>query len=472
MTQTIPYKLDPEVSKHPRLQAARKICAHLQSAGWAAYWVGGAVRDLLLFPNATPNDIDVATDAPYSEICRIFPQTRAIGKAFGVGLVIESEFAFEVATFRKESDYIDRRHPSQVGPGTLQEDSERRDFTINALYFDPVANCVVDFHNGLHDLAQRTLRCVGDAMSRLHEDPLRILRLYRFAANYRFQIDPQTDQSAQALAAELKHVSRERVLLEVGKLKAASVEGFAKSIKTLQSSLIGEVALLKLDTDSSEQKWPAISSELINCPGLIFACICAYNEGFAARDWPQTFKNWPLSLEEKAQLEFFQRICVQGFCLPECSDEIAWQNFIRDFRWLQRQSRITAGSALWLIQFHAHGAKKPGRFLTLWANQISHLTSSQMIQSLAPINVCIESVIRKRAQPLRDFVNQNFTNIPSDGALGLARAFIDCSVLLSELNCVPKDAPQFLNHNSEKEIASLCETARQWFQQGPSIQKK
>jgi len=146
------------VSKDPRIVAALSLCRKLQANGWAAYWVGGAVRDLLMNTKHVPSDIDIATDAPYDEICRILPDTRAIGKAFGVGLASTGDHSFEVATFRKESDYADRRHPSQVGPGTIEEDSERRDFTVNALYFDPVSGMIIDFHDGVADLNDKIIR--------------------------------------------------------------------------------------------------------------------------------------------------------------------------------------------------------------------------------------------------------------------------------------------------------------------------
>ncbi|MEY3902464.1 MAG: hypothetical protein RL189_1770, partial [Pseudomonadota bacterium] len=271
MKKTIPYQLDPEVSADPHVCAARRICQVLRQSGHTAFWVGGAVRDLLLSPQTTPKDIDITTDASFEDVRRLIPQTRAIGKAFGVGLVSEGSFSFEVATFRKEADYADRRHPSFVGVGSMEEDSERRDFTINALYFDPIGGTIVDFHDGLDDLKNRVLRCVGDADIRLHEDPLRILRLYRFAGNLGFHVAEETDRSAKALAAELTHVSKERVLLEISKLRAESITQFTASLRPFQATLIGEANQGKYHDGERELFNMQHHSAALNHPGMLFA---------------------------------------------------------------------------------------------------------------------------------------------------------------------------------------------------------
>jgi poly(A) polymerase len=190
-------------------EIAASIVARLREAGFVAYFVGGCVRDALL---AAPiKDIDIATDAPPAAIEKMFRRTFAVGEAFGVMLVRESGLTVEVATFRTESGYADRRRPSDVAFSTADRDVQRRDFTINALFFDPVAEEVIDYVGGLRDLHARLLRTVGTPADRFEEDALRLMRAVRFAGAYRLGIEDATWEALRERAHLIRHISRERI---------------------------------------------------------------------------------------------------------------------------------------------------------------------------------------------------------------------------------------------------------------------
>ncbi len=183
----------------------------LRDAGHESYLVGGCVRDLLL--GRAVKDADVATAAHPDEVERCFARTIAVGRAFGVVVVVMPSGAnIEVATFRHDGAYIDGRRPTTVRYGNAADDVDRRDFTINALLFDPLAGVVVDYVGGLADLAALRLRAVGDAAARLREDRLRVLRALRFASQLGLAIDPPT--WAAIGATPLTGLSGERIVQE------------------------------------------------------------------------------------------------------------------------------------------------------------------------------------------------------------------------------------------------------------------
>jgi poly(A) polymerase len=197
-----------------------QIIRNLRDAGHQAYLFGGCVRDLLL--GREPADYDVASDATPDEVMRIFPETYAVGAQFGVVLVPVRDVGgnvVEVATFRSDIGYSDGRHPDQVCfSKSAQEDVERRDFTINGLLLDPVANEVLDFVGGRKDLDAGIIRTIGRPELRFAEDKLRMLRAVRFAARFGYGIEPETFAAIQNLAAGIHQVSRERVRDELSKM--------------------------------------------------------------------------------------------------------------------------------------------------------------------------------------------------------------------------------------------------------------
>jgi poly(A) polymerase len=196
-------------------EAATEIIRRLTEAGHVAYFAGGCVRDELL--GRTPEDYDVATDAPPDRIGALFRRTREVGRAFGVVLVRANQLWVEVATFRVEHGYSDGRRPDAVTFCNAEQDALRRDFTINALFIDPLdtgdrpGGRVIDHVRGLDDLDDRIVRAVGDPEERLAEDNLRALRAVRFASRLGFTLDDRTAEAVRKHATELAGVSRERI---------------------------------------------------------------------------------------------------------------------------------------------------------------------------------------------------------------------------------------------------------------------
>lgn len=189
--------------------AAVAVIARLQAAGHETYLVGGCIRDLLL--GRQPPDWDIATSAGPSVVQALFPRTVAVGKRFGVVQVLHAGAAYEVAAFRGEADYSDGRRPDTVRPASAQQDVQRRDFTINALLYDPLQARLCDYVGGLQDLETGTLRTVGPAAARLREDRLRLLRAVRFAAMTGFRIAAETEAALRAAAPLIVDVSAERI---------------------------------------------------------------------------------------------------------------------------------------------------------------------------------------------------------------------------------------------------------------------
>lgn len=204
-------------SKPPCLREdAIAVLQRLREAGHEAYFAGGCVRDELM--GLEPKDFDVATSAPPKTVRTLFPKTQAVGQAFGVILVWHGQSTVEVATFRTEFDYHDGRRPSVVKFATAQEDAQRRDFTINGLFLDPIAGKVIDFVGGQEDIRSRRLRAIGNPEDRFAEDHLRLLRAVRFAARFDLQIDPATAQAMRAHAPLLKRISPERIADELRRM--------------------------------------------------------------------------------------------------------------------------------------------------------------------------------------------------------------------------------------------------------------
>ena len=199
---------------------AVQVVKQLVEAGFTAYWAGGCVRDQLL--GRQPKDYDVATNATPEQVRSLFGYRRTlpIGVSFGVITVLGPKpiAPIEVATFRSDGEYSDGRHPDAVSFCDAQEDAQRRDFTINGLFFDPLQQRVIDFVGGQDDLREGVIRAIGDPAARFHEDKLRMLRAVRFAATFRFRLDEATALAIQRDAENLSQVSAERVAAEMRRM--------------------------------------------------------------------------------------------------------------------------------------------------------------------------------------------------------------------------------------------------------------
>lgn len=211
----------PELDPTQQRDFALSVLRRLREVGHEAYWAGGCVRDCLL--GRAPKDYDVATNALPDQIRELFGRRRTleIGVAFGVVAVIGPKKAgiVEVTTFRHDAAYSDGRHPDAVSFTTARDDAQRRDFTINGLFYDPLEtdeSCrVKDFVGGVNDLRSRVIRAIGDPRARFDEDKLRMLRAVRFAATFDFALDTGTRQAVTELANTLAVVSAERIAQEM-----------------------------------------------------------------------------------------------------------------------------------------------------------------------------------------------------------------------------------------------------------------
>lgn len=201
--------------------AAAKVCAVLREAGFSAYVVGGAVRDLLL--GIAPKDFDIATDARPEQVKPLFRRALIIGRRFRLVHVLVGGDTIEVSTFRAaDPDTAEKDEHGRVLRdnvfGTQAEDARRRDFTVNALYYDPASEEVVDFHGGMADLKKRLLRVIGDPQTRYREDPVRMLRAVRLAAKLGLTLDPATRAPIRSLAPLMERVPPARLFDEMLKL--------------------------------------------------------------------------------------------------------------------------------------------------------------------------------------------------------------------------------------------------------------
>jgi poly(A) polymerase len=209
----------------------RDVIDRLDEAGHIAYVVGGGVRDFLL--GIKTKDHDIATSADPDEICRLFPDAITVGKSYGVLKIpvrtaeLAESTLIEIATFRKDLEYRDHRHPSGVLFSGPEEDAHRRDFTVNALFFDLKTSRILDTVGGMEDLEAKRIRAIGDPHQRFKEDALRLLRAIRFAARFGFQIDEHTIEAIQQRSRLITRVSAERIRDELTLMWRGPRPGYA-----------------------------------------------------------------------------------------------------------------------------------------------------------------------------------------------------------------------------------------------------
>jgi len=274
---------------------ARRTCATLQEAGFKAYVVGGAVRDLIA--GIPPKDFDVATDATPEEVRALFRRSRIIGRRFQIVHVLFGAETIEVSTFRAahdadtEKDAHGRVLRDNVW-GNMEDDAARRDFTINALYYDPTSGQVFDYHHGVRDLQRKTLRMIGDPRARYREDPVRMLRAVRLAAKLDLRMDPVVQAPIREMAELIENVPAARLFDEMLKLlfsghaveclKRLRAEGLHHGLLPLLDVILeqplGEkfVMLALTDTDRRVREGRRTS------PGFLFATLL----------WHEVLANW------------------------------------------------------------------------------------------------------------------------------------------------------------------------------------
>ncbi len=277
---------------------AVRVTKGLQEAGFQAFIVGGAVRDLLL--GVKPKDFDVATNATPEDVQKLFRRARIIGRRFRLVHVMFGSDTIEVSTFRAnqpeqaETDLHGRVLRDNTF-GDQQADAERRDFTVNALYYDPATQTVIDYQNGVADVKAKTLRMIGDPAKRYREDPVRMLRAVRFAAKLGFSIDDATRAPIGELAPLMSNVPAARLFDEMLKLLLSGhalaclqrlrAEGLHHGLLPLLDVVfeqpMGErfVTLALESTDERIRQGKSIS------PSFLFACLL----------WHEVLKNWNLN---------------------------------------------------------------------------------------------------------------------------------------------------------------------------------
>ncbi|MEN6330759.1 MAG: CCA tRNA nucleotidyltransferase [Smithella sp.] len=195
---------------------AVEIVRRLRREGFAAYFVGGCVRDFIR--KVVPDDYDIVTSALPEQVMEIFSRTVAVGAKFGVVAVVINGHPYEVATFRSDDAYVDGRRPSSVHFSDSREDVFRRDFTVNGLLMNPETEEIIDYVGGREDIEKKIIRTIGDPGKRFNEDYLRMLRAVRFAANLNYEIDPATKDAIARCSAKITQISAERLQEELNKI--------------------------------------------------------------------------------------------------------------------------------------------------------------------------------------------------------------------------------------------------------------
>jgi len=300
------------LSRDSLTPAAAKVCAVLRDAGFQAYVVGGAVRDLLL--GIEPKDFDIATDARPEQVKPLFRRAIVIGRRFRLVHVMLGGETVETSTFRAaDADTTQKSEHGRVLRdnvfGSQEEDARRRDFTINALYFDPASEEIVDYHGGMADLKKHLLRMIGDPETRFREDPVRMLRAVRLAAKLGFTIEASTKAPIRRLAPLLEHVPPARLYDEMLKLlmsghasacvRQLREEGLSKGVLPLLDVILEQPLGERFVTLALAQTDERVQSERPVSPAFLFAALL-WHEVLAASKAHQAKGERPLPALEAA----------------------------------------------------------------------------------------------------------------------------------------------------------------------------
>ena len=274
---------------------AIRLTQTLQEAGFKAFVVGGAVRDLLL--GVKPKDFDIATDATPEQVKKLFRRAFIIGRRFQIVHVMFGQELLEVTTFRgKGADNAPKDEHGRVlrdnSFGPQHEDAERRDFTINAMYYDPANQMVLDYHGGIADLREKTLRIIGVPEARYREDPVRMLRVVRFAAKLGFTIEPHTREPIPVMAPLIDNVPAARVFDEMLKLllsghalaclKELRSAGLHHGLLPLLDVVLEQPIGMKFVTLALESTDARVKAGKGVSPGFLFASLL----------WHQVLEKW------------------------------------------------------------------------------------------------------------------------------------------------------------------------------------
>ena len=318
------FKGKVDIQAVPLFVDALPVLQTLKNAGHEAVFVGGSVRDLVLGKEIS--DVDIATSATPEEVKSLFAHTIDVGIEHGTVLVLHHHESYEVTTFRTEGTYQDFRHPDSVTfVRSLEEDLMRRDFTINALALNDQEE-IVDYFNGIEDLQQKTIRCVGNPMERFNEDALRMMRAVRFAGQLGFKIEEATFDAIRVLKENLERVAVERMKVEFEKMilspyRQLAFKAFVESelyhscpdFKEAKETLL-KIGEFPLDSISITQAW------------ILFA----YYERLNPSQLKAVLKNWKSSNEQISTiLTGYKTLLVRlerewdAFLAYDCPEDLA-----------------------------------------------------------------------------------------------------------------------------------------------------
>jgi poly(A) polymerase len=354
----IPYE-EHKVSRDGISYGAKRVTDGLQAAGFQAFVVGGAVRDLLL--DRQPKDFDVATDATPEEVKRVFRRARIIGRRFRLVHVMFGEETVEVSTFRRAIDAEDAEtdeHGRILRDnefGDQKQDAARRDFTANALFYDPATQEIFDYHNGYADIRANTLRMIGDPEVRYREDPVRMLRAVRLSAKLGMKLDPVTAAPIFKMKELLSNVPEARLFDEmlklllsghampcIKKLRAMDLHhGMLPMLDVILEQPMGEKFVM-LALQNTDQR---IAEEKATSPAFLFAALL-WHEVLAAWKVRQEAGEKPIGAMHTAMDDVLERQRAQ-LAIPRRYD--------------------TVMKELWLMQprFEQRGGQRPLRLLAL-----------------------------------------------------------------------------------------------------------
>ena len=370
---------------NPYFDCVKKITRVLNAHGFQCSIVGGFVRDLI---NGTLNpeesDIDLVTDALPEQIVEIFPKTIPVGFEYGVVVVVEGGHAFEVATCRKDGEYVgDSRQPSSVEfSDSFEEDSTRRDFTFNALYLDSNTGDVLDYHNGLEDLKLKELTFIGDPIDRINEDPLRILRACRFSGSMNARMSDKTKAIIKKNSGKVYTLSKERIRDEITKILKLSGGRNVLALRALDEVEILEKVLpsvTALKGSNQEVQW--------------------HPEGDAFEHTLCVVKNFPDLVEEENQnsVELAWAVLMHDIGKKDTTvwneEKDKWTSYnhdvvgaeqavkiLKDLKFSNKQVR----NIVWMIRHHMH----MHWFMRLKMSKKLNLVHDERFKMLLDLNRC------------------------------------------------------------------------------------
>jgi poly(A) polymerase len=413
----IPFEVHG-VSRNGISPAARKVAEGLQAAGYQAFVVGGAVRDLLL--QRHPKDFDLVTDATPEQVRHVFRRSRIIGRRFRLVHVMFGEETVETSTFRRMIEVEDAEtdeHGRLLRDnefGDQEQDAARRDFTANALFYDPATQEIFDYHNGYADIRAHTLRMIGEPEVRYREDPVRMLRAVRLSAKLGMQLDPATAAPIATMKDLLGHVPQARLLDEmlklllsghavecIKKLRAMDLHhGLLPMLDVILEQPLGEKFVM-LALQNTDQR---IGADKSTSPAFLFAALL-WHEVLSAAKTHQEAGERALAALHVAMDEVLERQRAQ-LAIPRRYDAIMKELWLLQPRFEQRggqrplrllaQPRFRAAYDFLLLRCESGEVDVQ---LGLWWDEFQDATDERRAEMLMPDEVPKKRRRKKAARP-------------------------------------------------------------------------